>query len=89
MNNLQPCTRLLAEYHRRLGREAVLYVVRPCHFILRSGFSGEAALIPKRTAIVERFHDANDKKMTTTSEPRRPAPRSISSRCRLASEDRQ
>jgi hypothetical protein len=49
--------RLLAEYHRRLGKGAVLDVVQQYHSDLAQRLSDEAALIPRRTAIVERLHE--------------------------------
>jgi hypothetical protein len=49
--------KLLAEYHRRLAREAVLDVVQQYHSDLAQRLSDEAALIPRRTAIVERLHE--------------------------------
>jgi len=49
--------RLLAEYHRRLAKEAILDVVQQYHSDLAQRFSDEAVLIPRRTAIVERLHE--------------------------------
>ena len=49
--------RLLAEYHRRLAREALLDVVQQYHADLAQRLADEAALIPRRTAIVERLHE--------------------------------
>jgi hypothetical protein len=49
--------RLLAEYHRRLGKGAVLDVVQQYHSDLAQRLSDEAALIPRRTTIVERLHE--------------------------------
>jgi hypothetical protein len=49
--------RLLAEYHRRLAKEAVLDVVRQYRADLGQRLADEAALIPRRTAIVERLHE--------------------------------
>jgi hypothetical protein len=49
--------KLLAEYHRRLAKEAVLDVVQQYHSDLAQRLSDEAALIPRRTAIVERLHE--------------------------------
>jgi hypothetical protein len=49
--------RLLAEYHRRLAKEAVLDVVQQYHSDLAQRLSDEAALIPRRTAIAERLHE--------------------------------
>jgi hypothetical protein len=48
---------LLAEYHRRLGKQAVLDVVQQYHFDLAQRLADEAAQIPRRTAIVERLHE--------------------------------
>jgi hypothetical protein len=49
--------RLLAEYHRGLAKEAVLDVIKQYHSDLALRLSDEAALIPRRTAIVERLHE--------------------------------
>jgi hypothetical protein len=49
--------RLLAEYHRKLAREAVLDVVQQYHADLGHRLADEAVLIPRRTAIVERLHE--------------------------------
>jgi hypothetical protein len=49
--------KLLAEYHRRLAKEAVLDVVQQYHSDLAQRLSDEAALIPRRTAIVQRLHE--------------------------------
>ena len=54
--------RLLAEHHRRLAKEAVLDVVQQYHNDLAQRLSGEAALIPRRTAIVERLHKREQQK---------------------------
>jgi hypothetical protein len=54
--------RLLAEYHRRLAKEAVLDVVQQYHADLAQRLSDEAALIPRRTAIVERLHEREQQK---------------------------
>ena len=48
--------RLLAEYHRRLAKEALLDVVQQYHSDLAQRLSDEAVLIPRRTVIVERLH---------------------------------
>ena len=55
--------RLLAEYHRRLAEEAVLDVVQQYHADLAQRFADEAALIPRRTAIVERLREREQQKM--------------------------
>ena len=47
--------RLLAEYHRRLTKEAVLDIVQQYHSDLAQRLSDEAVLIPRRTAIAERL----------------------------------
>jgi hypothetical protein len=49
--------KLLAEYHRRLGKGALLDVVQQYHSDLAQRLSDEAALIPRRTAIVARLHE--------------------------------
>jgi CHASE3 domain sensor protein len=49
--------RLLAEYHRRLAKEAVLDVVQQYHSDLAQRLSDEAVLIPRRTAIAERLRE--------------------------------
>jgi hypothetical protein len=49
--------RLLAEYHRKLAKEALLDVVQHYHADLAERLADEAALIPRRTAIVERLHE--------------------------------
>ena len=49
--------RFLAEFHRRLAREAVLDVVQQYHSDLAQRLADEAALIPRRTAIVQRLHE--------------------------------
>ena len=49
--------RLLAEYHRRLAKEAVLDVVQQYHSDLAQRLADEAAQIPRRAAIVQRLHE--------------------------------
>ena len=49
--------RLLAEFHRRLASEAALNVVQQYHSDLARRLTDEAALIPRRTAIVQRLHE--------------------------------
>jgi hypothetical protein len=49
--------RLLAEYHRKLATEALLDVVQQYHADLAQRLADEAALVPRRTAIVERLHE--------------------------------
>ena len=49
--------RYLAEYHRRLAREAVLDVVQQYHSDLAQRLADEAALIPRRTAIAQRLRE--------------------------------
>jgi hypothetical protein len=48
---------LLAEYHRRLAKQAVLDVVQQYHSDLGQRLADEATQIPRRTAIVERLHE--------------------------------
>ena len=60
--------RLLAEYHRKLAKEAVLDVVQEYRADLAQRFADEAALIPRRRAILERLHEREQqKRMMTTS----------------------
>jgi hypothetical protein len=47
--------RLLAEYHRKLAKEAALDVVQ-------QRLADEAALIPRRTAILERLREREQRK---------------------------
>ena len=54
--------RFLAEYHRRLGREAMLDVVQQYHADLAQRFADEAALIPRRTAIAQRLREGAQQK---------------------------
>ena len=54
--------RLLAEHHRRLAKEAVLDVIEQYHSDLAQRLSDEAALIPRRAAIVERLHELEQQK---------------------------
>jgi hypothetical protein len=54
--------RLLAEYHRGLAKKAVLDVVQQYHSDLAERLSEEAALIPRRTVIVERLHEREQQK---------------------------
>ena len=54
--------RLLAEYHRKLAKEAMLDVVQQYHADLGQRLADEAALIPRRTAILERLHERAQRK---------------------------
>jgi hypothetical protein len=54
--------RYLAEYHRRLAREAVLDVVQNYHNDLAQRFADEAALIPRRSAIAQRLREGEQQK---------------------------
>jgi hypothetical protein len=54
--------RLLAEYHRKLATEALLDVVQQYHADLAQRLADEAALLPRRTAIVERIHEREQQK---------------------------
>jgi uncharacterized protein YcaQ len=54
--------RLLAMYHRKLATEAVLDVVQQYHADLAQRLADEAALIPRRTAILERFREREQQK---------------------------
>jgi hypothetical protein len=46
---------LLAEYHRKLAKQAMLDVVAQYHVDLAQRLADEAAQIPRRTAIIERL----------------------------------
>jgi hypothetical protein len=54
--------RFLAEYHRRLAKEAILDVVQQYHSDLAQRLADEAALIPRRTAIAQRLRDGEQQK---------------------------
>jgi len=54
--------RLLAEYHRKVATESLLDVVQQYHTDLAQRLADEAALIPRRTAIVERLHEREQQK---------------------------
>jgi hypothetical protein len=54
--------RFLAEYHRRLAKEAVLDVVQQYHSDLAQRLADEAALIPRRTAIAQRLREGERQK---------------------------
>ena len=49
--------KLLAEYHRKLAKAAVLDIVQQYHVDLAQRLADEAAQIPRRTAILERLHE--------------------------------
>ena len=53
--------RFLAEYHRRLAKEAVLDVVQQYHSDLAQPLADEAALIPRRTAIAQRLGEGEQR----------------------------
>jgi hypothetical protein len=53
--------RFLAEYHRRLAKEAVLDVVQQYHSDLAQRLADEAALIPRRTAIAQRLREGEQR----------------------------
>src|SRR5947208_15145352 len=71
---LEDIHRFLAEYHRRLAEEAVLDVVQQYHADLAQRLADEAALIPRRTAIVSACTNGSSKKGTMASEPPRSVP---------------
>ena len=54
--------RYLAEYHRKLGREAVLDVVQQYHADLAQRLADEAALIHRRSAIAHRLREGERQK---------------------------
>ena len=54
--------RLLALYHRNLAKEAVLDIVQQYHADLAQRLADEAALIPRRTDILERLREREQQK---------------------------
>ena len=54
--------RFLAEYHRKLAKDAVLDVIQQYHSDLAQQLADEAALIPRRTAIAQRLRDGEQQK---------------------------
>ncbi|MGZ5871940.1 MAG: hypothetical protein ACXWKP_07505 [Bradyrhizobium sp.] len=57
---------MLAEYHRKLAKEAALDVVRQYHADLAQRLADEAALIPRRTAILERLQEREERERRKT-----------------------
>ena len=53
--------KFLAEYHRRLAKEAMLDVVQQYHSDLAQRLADEAALIPRRTAIAQRLREGEQR----------------------------
>jgi hypothetical protein len=49
--------KLLADYHRRLARDSALEITQQYHADLAQRLADEAALIPRRSAIVQRLHE--------------------------------
>jgi len=54
--------KFLAEYHRRLAKEAMLDVIQQYHADLAQRLADEAALIPRRTAIAQRLREGEQQK---------------------------
>ena len=54
--------RLLAEHHCNLAKEAVLDILQQYHADLAERLAEEAALIPRRTAILERLRELEQQK---------------------------
>jgi hypothetical protein len=67
---------LLAEYHRKLAKEAMLDVLQQYQADLAQRFADEAALIPRRTAILERLHEREQQKKMALAERRSEGDRS-------------
>ena len=61
--------RQLAEYHRKLAREAALDVMQQYHAGLGQRLADEAVLIPRRTAIVERLRE-REQQIAKDGDPR-------------------
>ena len=53
--------KFLAEYHRRLAKEAILDVIQQYHADLAQRLADEAALIPRRTAIAQRLREGEQR----------------------------
>jgi len=53
---------MLAEYHRKLTKEAALDIVQQYHADLAQRLADEAAQIPRRTAILERLREREQQK---------------------------
>jgi predicted RecB family nuclease len=62
--------RLLTEYHRKLAKKAVLDVVQKYHADLAQRLADEAAQIPRRTAMLERFYERERQKDVTWQKQR-------------------
>jgi hypothetical protein len=60
--HLAAMRRLLTEYHRKRATKAVLDVVQQYHADLAQRLADEAALIPRRTAILERLREREQQK---------------------------
>jgi Tfp pilus assembly protein PilO len=59
--------KLLAEYHRKLAKAAVLDIVQQYHVDLAQRLADEAAQIPRRTAILECLNEREQQeKMAST-----------------------
>jgi hypothetical protein len=54
--------KFLAEYHRKLAKEAALDVIQQYHSDLAQRLADEAALIPRRTAIAQRLREGEQQK---------------------------
>jgi hypothetical protein len=52
---------LLAEYHRTRAEEAVLDIVQQYHADLAQRLAAEAAQIPRRTVILKRLHERENR----------------------------
>jgi len=53
--------KFLAEYHRKLAKEAILDVIQQYHSDLAQRLADEAALIPRRTAIAQRLREGEQR----------------------------
>jgi hypothetical protein len=59
--------RLLAEYHRKLAKEAVLDIVQQYHADVAQRLADEAAQIPRRAVILARLHSVINSTSEATS----------------------
>jgi Tfp pilus assembly protein PilO len=61
--------RLLAEYHSNRAKEAVLDIVQQYHADLAQRLAAEAAQIPRRTEILKRLHERENRSQFAVARP--------------------
>jgi hypothetical protein len=55
--------RLLAEHHRKIAKKAMLDLVQQYHVDLAQRLMDEAVQIPRRTRILERLHESEQRRI--------------------------